>query len=110
MTREYIDYLRDIIDAMEKAEQFINDMNYDQFIQDDKTVFAVVRAIEIIGEAMKQIPESVRKRNSRIPWNDMAGMRDKLIHHYFGVNLKLLWNTVKSEIPNVKPLLQKITD
>lgn len=106
MTREYIDYLKDIVNAMKKAETFIENMTYEEFVQDDKTVYAVVRAIEIIGEAVKQVPDSMREKYSEIPWKSMAGMRDKLIHHYFGVNLKLVWNTVKQEIPEVKPVLQ----
>ena len=91
---------------MKKAETFIENMTYEEFVQDDKTVYAVVRAIEIIGEAVKQVPDSMREQYSEIPWKSMAGMRDKLIHHYFGVNLKLVWNTVKQEIPEVKPVLQ----
>ena len=91
---------------MKKAETFIENMTYEEFVQDDKTVYAVVRAIEIIGEAVKQVPDSMREKYSEIQWKSMAGMRDKLIHHYFGVNLKLVWNTVKQEIPEVKPVLQ----
>ena len=106
MTREYSDYLKDIVNAMMKAETFIENMTYEEFVQDDKTVYAVIRAIEIIGEAVKQVPDSMREKHSEIPWKSMAGMRDKLIHHYFGVNLKLVWNTVKQEIPEVMPVLQ----
>lgn len=91
---------------MKKAETFVEKMTYEEFIQDDKSIYAVVRAIEIIGEAVKQVPTSIREKYSEIPWSSMAGMRDKLIHHYFGVNLKLVWNTVEQEIPEVRPVLQ----
>jgi len=80
MKREAGDYIEDIINAMEKSTNFIKDLSYKKFIQDDKTVFAVVRALEIIGEAVKSIPNNLRKKYPEIPWKDMAGMRDKVIH------------------------------
>ena len=75
MRREIGDYIQDIIEAMDKLMKFVKGMSYDEFVQDDKTVFAVVRAIEIIGEAVKNIPEEVRGSYPEIPWKDMAGMR-----------------------------------
>ena len=83
-------------------------MSYEEFTRDDKTVYAVVRAIEIIGEAAKNIPGNVRKNYPEIPWKDMAGMRNKVIHEYFGVKLNIVWRTVKEEIPPLKPLFEKI--
>ena len=79
--------------------KFVKGMSYDEFVQDDKTVFAVVRAIEIIGEAVKNIPEEVRGSYPEIPWKDMAGMRDKLIHSYFGIRLERVWETANEENP-----------
>ncbi len=90
MNREVRDYVQDVIDAMEKGMKFIEGMEYEEFVKDDKTVFAVIRALEVIGEAVKNIPEEVRRKYPEIPWRDMAGMRDKLIHSYFGVNLKMI--------------------
>ena len=86
MKREIGDYLQDVIDAMNKGMEFVEDIEYENFIRDDKTIFAVIRAIEIIGEAIKNIPEDVRDEYPEIPWREMAGMRDKLIHGYVGVN------------------------
>ena len=78
--REYADYLEDILDAISKIANFIEGMTFDQFSRDDKTAYAVIRALEIIGEATKHIPEHVRKSNPDISWREMAGIRDKLIH------------------------------
>ena len=108
MKREIGDYIEDIIDAMDKASDFVGNMSYEEFTRDDKTAYAVVRAIEIIGEASRKIPGNVRKNYSEIPWKDMAGMRDKVIHEYFGVKLDIVWRTVKEEIPTLKHLFEKI--
>ena len=108
MKREILDYIEDIISAMDKAMDFVKNMSYEEFTRDDKTVYAVVRAIEIIGEAVKNIPGNVRKNYPEIPWKDMAGMRNKVIHEYFGVKLNIVWRTVKEEIPPLKPLFEKI--
>lgn len=106
--REYGDYIEDIVDAMDKAMQFTENMDYSDFIHDDKTIFAVIRALEIIGEAVKKIPEDVRVKYPEIPWKRIAGMRDKVIHEYFGVKLEVVWMTVKEEIPTLRPLFQDI--
>ncbi|MEM2914433.1 MAG: DUF86 domain-containing protein [Candidatus Bathyarchaeia archaeon] len=108
MKREFLDYVEDIIGAMEDALSFVEGMDYDDFAKNKRTLYAVIRAIEVIGEAVKKIPISVRKRYPEIPWKDMAGMRDKLIHEYFGVDLRRVWKTVKEDIPNLKPLFEKI--
>ena len=108
MKREVGDYIEDIIGALSKSTKFIAGMEYEDFIRDDKTVFATVRAIEVIGEAVKNIPEDVKKEYPEIPWRDMAGMRDKLIHEYFGVDLRRVWKTVEEEIPPLRPLFEKM--
>ena len=83
-------------------------MTWAQFAQDQKTIYAVVRAFQIIGEAAKMVPPSVRKRHAKIPWKQMAGMRDKLIHEYFGVNHQVLWKTAHEDIPPVLRLMGKV--
>ena len=108
MKREIGDYVEDIVDAMEKAIKFVEGMSFDDFIKDDKTVFAVIRALEIIGEAAKKIPNEIRENYPEISWRGMSGMRDKMIHEYFGVNLKLVWETVKERIPESKPSFDKM--
>ncbi len=72
-------------------------------------LFLLFRAIEIIGEAVKNIPEDTRKEYPEIPWKGMAGMRDKVIHGYFGVDIKVVWDTVKKRIPEVKPLFERMS-
>ncbi len=108
MKREIGDYLEDIMDAMDKAMKFVKEMSQDEFIEDDKSSFAVVRTIEIIGEAVKNIPQKIRREYPDIPWREMAGMRDKVIHEYFGVDSKIVWETVKRRIPMISPLFKKL--
>jgi uncharacterized protein with HEPN domain len=85
MKRVYDDYLRDMLENAEKALSFVKGMDYEGFRQDDKAMYAVIRAFEIIGEASRQIPEDVRTANPEVPWPEIAGMRNKLTHEYFGV-------------------------
>ena len=108
MKREIGDYIEDILEAMTNAIEFTKDMSYDEFVKDTKTVYAVIRAIEIIGEAVKNIPEDIRKKYPDIPWRSMAGMRDKVIHAYFGVKIERVWEVVKRDIPNLKPKFEKM--
>lgn len=108
MSREFLDYVEDIINAMSKTEEFTQGMDYDRFVKDDKTVFAVTRALEIIGEAVKKIPSDVKERYTDTPWKEIAGMRDKLIHEYFGADQSTIWDTVKKDIPALKPVFERI--
>ena len=102
MLKKYEIYLRDIDNAIRNIEKFVEGMTFEQFLIDDKTSSAVIRKFEIIGEATKYIPEDIRKEYSKIPWKEIAGMRDKLIHAYSEVDLKLVWTTIKQQIPELK--------
>jgi uncharacterized protein with HEPN domain len=106
--RDYTIYLKDILEAMESIEKFVENMNLDSFKEDDKTSSAVIRKFEIIGEAAKNVNEEIRDKYPEIPWKEMAGMRDKLIHFYFGIKYELVWRTIKDVIPCIKTIIQKI--
>ena len=106
--RTHIDYLTDMLRAIEKVRQFIDGMTFEEFARDDKTLFAVVRGLEIIGEATKRIPDSVRGQNPDVPWREMAGMRDKLTHDYFGVNELVVWKTACEDLPALESAITRI--
>lgn len=108
MKRRVSLYVKDILENMERAEKFAEGMNLEEFMKDEKTNYAIVRCIEIVGEAAKQIPIDIRENYSQIPWRDMAGMRDKLIHFYFGLNTEKIWLLIKEDIPRLKASLSQV--
>jgi uncharacterized protein with HEPN domain len=108
MKRKVALYVHDILQNMQDAEEFIQGLSYDQFAKDKKTFNAVVRAIEVIGEATKNVPASVRNKYTAVPWKEMAGMRDKVIHLYFGVDREAVWLVAKERIPVIKPIIEQV--
>ena len=101
-------YIKDILSAIASIEAFVGTMDFDAFQGDDKTQSAVIRKLEIIGEAVKKLPEEKRQQHPEIPWKQIAGMRDKLIHFYFGVDAHLVWQTIKKRLPVLRKELSSL--
>ena len=108
--RDYILYIKDILEALEAIENFIQGMDFTTFRSDDKTSSAVVRKLEIIGEASKHIPEPVRQQYPDIPWKEMAGMRDNLFHFYFVINYELFCQKIQHRLPKINDEIQKLLE
>jgi uncharacterized protein with HEPN domain len=100
--------LHHILDAIKKIEGYTRNLNKEEFVGDSLIQDGVIRQIEIIGEAVKHVSKSLRKRYSEIPWQDIAGMRDQLIHEYFGVEVNIVWNTITDDIPPFKTAIEEI--
>jgi len=103
--KEYAVYLRDIIDNIERAQKFIADISYDEFVDDDLRNYGVVRCLEIIGEATKRLPQELRDQHPEIPWRSMTGTRDVVAHAYAAISLSKVWQTAKDDLP---PLISPI--
>ncbi len=109
MKRDYRDYLEDIMAAIDESAEFTRDISFEVFTRDRKTVNAVVRSLEVLGEAAKRIPNELRAKAPDVPWKYMAAMRDKLIHEYFGVDLSIVWTVIKVELPALRPKIEQLT-
>ncbi len=108
MKRSYWLFAKDIYNSILQIEKFTEGMSYAQFVKDDKTASAVVRKLEIIGEATKNIPYEIRQKYKSLPWSDMAKMRDKVAHFYFGIDYEIVWKTVKESLPLIKPEVERM--
>lgn len=108
MKRELKDYLEDILKALNNIERFTLGIDLDSFIEDDKTNFAVIYALQIIGEATNKIPKEIQDKYNQINWRDIKAMRNLIVHEYFGVDLIIVWDTIKKDLPTLKPVIQDI--
>ncbi len=108
MPRDYSVYLQDMLEATAKVRAYTSGLTLEAFAADAKTVDAVVRNLEVLGEAAKRVPETVRCQHGDIPWKRLAGLRDILIHRYFGVDLDIVWDIVQNKAPPLEQQLRRI--
>lgn len=102
-------YLQDIIQSISKIEKYTKDLSFEDFTKDWKTIDAVVRNLEIIGEAAKNIPKEVIEKHNQIPWHLMVSMRNKVLHEYFGVDVDILWQTIREDLQKLKKQIMELT-
>ena len=108
MPRDFSVYLDDILKSISNIEEYIDDYSFEQFVEDKKTVDAVLRNLEIIGEAVKKVPEDVKSLWNNIEWRKISGLRDILIHAYFEVDFEIVWDIIQSKLPGLKSKIKEI--
>lgn len=101
-------YLKHIIEAIDKIKMYTKGMDRESFLKNEMAMDAVVRNIEIIGEATKNLSEDFRKKHEEIPWKDIAGMRDCIVHFYFGLDYDLVWEVIERDLPAFEKKIMKI--
>jgi len=102
MSRDYKVYLDDILEAIDKIRTYTAGMSADSFAADSKTFDAVLRNLEVIGEAVKRIPDEIRLQHQQVEWKKIAGLRDILIHQYFGIDAEIIWDVVHNKLPELE--------
>lgn len=108
MPRDYKVYLDDILEASARIRNYTSGLTLEGFKNDTKTLDAVVRNLEVIGEAAKKVPDDVRSRHSDVEWKKIAGLRDILIHEYFGIDVNIIWDILKNKLPSLEEQVRKI--
>ncbi len=102
--------LQDMLNAARKIEGYVEGLTFEDFIQDEKTFDAVIRQLTILGEAASYVPDQVVSRTPEIPWFEIRGMRNIVVHEYFGINREIVWKTAVKNIPELRPLLERLLD
>jgi uncharacterized protein with HEPN domain len=106
--RDWKLFIMEILESINKIEKYIEGLNYEQFVKDEKTKDAVVRNLEIIGEAANQIPKEIQQKFSNVPWAQIIAMRNRMIHGYFTIDYRIVWDIAKIDIPSLKKELELI--
>ena len=110
MKRDPQIYLQDILESIEKIQQYIANMTFDEFVSNNMAVDAVIRNFEIIGEAAAHIPDDIRSSYPIVPWFEMKGMRNIVAHEYFSVDLKIVWKTARESLPSLIIMIKQVID
>ena len=108
--RNYRLYISDILDCIIKINDFIGDMDFDAFLKNELVSSAVILKIIIIGEASKNVPEEIKIKYPEPPWKDMAAIRDKIAHCYFGIDFDIVWEVIKGQLPIIEPQMERILE
>ncbi len=108
MPRDYKVYLEDIVEAIRKIQIFTSDLSLQTFSSDVKTFDAVIRNLEIIGEAIKRVPEEIRSKYPNVEWRKIGGLRDILAHEYFGVDVEIIWDIIQNKLPVLEKQINQI--
>lgn len=106
--RSYKLYVQDILDSMDKIDSYAKDLSFAEFSKNKMVVDAVLRNLEIIGEAVKNISPKIETEHKEIPWKEIIGMRNKITHEYFGVDLDIVWRTIKESLPSLRKSIRDI--
>ena len=100
--------LDDILEAIDRAEQYIKGLSFDAFSRDRKTIDAVARNLEIIGEAANRLPDEFKEKHSNIEWHKVVGLRHRIVHEYFGIDLAIIWQILQKDLPSLQQALSQI--
>ncbi|MFQ3674928.1 MAG: DUF86 domain-containing protein [Endomicrobiia bacterium] len=101
-------FVIDIKNSLDKIKKYVNNKNFKKFSADEKTIDAVIRNLEIIGEASKNVSEELKRKYSTIPWKEINGLRNRITHEYFGLDYEIIWEIVKTDLPKLEKSIKEI--